>query len=201
MIQSLKETIILTASYYGQTMSSGILNMYVDDLSDLPIDEVIRAYQTYRREPKNTRAPMPAQIRAIVLPGNDIESKAREIAAKINTAVVRIGYNRRDDAKAFIGEDGWQVVELNGGWNHLCTNLGVAIDINSFQAQARELAKVVLAKKSVVRPNHLQIAPAPKRIEIQGTTGESTAEMTVEKLREMLAKAGNLGVENPEADA
>ncbi len=141
MSQSLKELIVLTASYYGKTLSAPLLEMYVDDLSDLPTDQVALAYRAYRRNPKNTQFPLPAQIRGVVAPELDPDSIAREVAARITAAIPKYGYANSIDARAYIGEIGWSIVERQGGWPYICERHGVSIDPTAFQAQTRELAK------------------------------------------------------------
>jgi hypothetical protein len=141
VIAKLKETIILTASYYGKALSEPVLAMYVDDLSDLPTGDVIAAYRDYRRNPKNVHFPLPAQIRGIVQPVVDPDSASREVAARINGAIVKFGSWRGEDARAYIGTVGWSIVESYGGWSALCENHGLSIDPGQFLAQARELAK------------------------------------------------------------
>lgn len=141
MINALKETIILTASYYNRTLSPQVLSMYVEDLDDLPPGEVIAAYRSWRRNPKNTQFPLPAQIRGIVSPEVDPDSAAREIASRIVGAITTCGWSNPSGAKEFMGEIGWEIVQRFGGWLHLCENHGMSIDPGQFMAQARDLAK------------------------------------------------------------
>jgi hypothetical protein len=136
--QRIKEIIILTASYFRQTISAPVLEMYVDDLIDLPADRVINAYKTFRRDPKNKTCPLPSQIRDIVMPAKTPESSARDDAARIQQAIVKYGYSNPLEAESFLGSKVWAVVQSFGGWNYICTNHGVNIDPTTFYAQARE---------------------------------------------------------------
>lgn len=169
MSAALKEVILLTAMYYGRTISEPVLNMYVDDLEDLSIPDVIEAYKTYRRNPKNSQFPMPAQIRGLVAPEVDPDSAAREIAARITGAVVKFGYANAPQAKTFVGEHGWAAIERSGGWHYVCTNLGVSIDPGVFQAQIREQVKSDLKFTPTQMGKAIGIALAPniKRGELQ----------------------------------
>jgi hypothetical protein len=136
--KTIQETIILTASYYRQVMDPAVLDMYAEDLIDLPLSEVIEAYRTYRRDPKNRTMPLPAHIRAIVQPIRTIESTARDGASRIQQAIVRYGYSNESEARKFLGEKTWSVVRSFGGWNYICSNHGITIDPGVFYAQARE---------------------------------------------------------------
>lgn len=166
---TLKETIILTASYYGRTLSEPVLNMYADDLQDLPVDLVIEAYRRYRRNPKNTQFPLPAQIRGIVAPEVDPDSAAREIAARITAAIPKFGWCNSNEARAYIGEVGWAVVERQGGWMYLCQHHGLELDPTAFQAQARELAKsqIVHSPAGMAKAIGLWLAPGTRHGELQ----------------------------------
>lgn len=148
------------AQYYGRKLEERVLGMMVDDLADLPLEPVLDAFKNYRRNPKNRFFPLPAQIREIVAPEITPEAQGREIAASIQEAVVRFGYPNGELARAFLGHAGWEVVKRFGGWAHLCQNLGVAIDITTFHAQARQLAEDTVRYSGKTR--HLQIAPPPR---------------------------------------
>lgn len=176
-IQKLKEAIILSASYFRQTISPAILEMYVDDLIDLPIDAVIESYKTYRRNQKNRTMPLPAQIRDIVQPEKTTESDARDSAARIQQAIVNFGHSNAKDARTFLGESVWSVINSFGGWNFICTNHGVSIDPAAFYAQTRERLNDVGRELRSTR--HLSIA-AP-------VAGEVTEQSNIdaERLRQI----------------
>lgn len=144
MSKALKEAIILTASYYNHPLSAPVLAMYAEELMELPEAEVIEAYRAYRRDPKNRTNPLPAQIKAIVRPSVDPESAAREIAARITTAIRKFGYDRGIEAREFIGEVGWQVVQRQAGWSYLCGVDAPVVDPAIRQAQLRDLALSIL---------------------------------------------------------
>lgn len=87
MSQSLKETILVTAAYYQQTLPDAVLRMYCEDLSDLPAADVISAYTAYRKNPKNKKMPIPAEIRAIVRPEENRDYRVQLTADRIFTAI------------------------------------------------------------------------------------------------------------------
>lgn len=145
---TLKEVILLTHEYYnrGAPLSDQVLLMYASDLSDLEPKKCIAAYEQYRRSPANKTFPLPAQIRALVNPEEfvTVEAKAREIAARICAAVPKFGWNNGSEARAFIGPEGWDVVQRQGGWQHLCEFFGWKINPSSFQAQVRDQVEASL---------------------------------------------------------
>lgn len=144
MSTKIKEAIHITARYYGRKIDDDVLLMMAEDLADLCEDEVIAAYHSYRRNPKNRVMPLPAQIREIVQPEIDVDSLAKEIASRIAGAIPKYGWSNAAAARAFIGDDGWRVVERFGGWVYLCENYGLSVDAGTFYAQTRDLLRVRL---------------------------------------------------------
>jgi len=138
--QELKATIVHTAIYYGRDLRPEVLTMMANDLSDLDPTECIDAYTRYRRNPANKLFPLPAQIRELVSPGEFIgpEVQAREIAARIIGAITKFGWANPSEAKGYIGPSGWDAVGRQGGWRHLCENVGVNIQPTTLQAQMRD---------------------------------------------------------------
>lgn len=140
-ITQLKALWIFYAAYFNRTLPDEVIEMYCEDLADLDFDTVKAALAQYRRNPKNTQLPIPSKIRELVCPQIDDDSISREAAARIVAAVPKFGWNNGKDAKVYIGELGWQVVQKQGGWVYLCENMGKEISPTTFQAQARDLAK------------------------------------------------------------
>lgn len=170
MSESRKQIKILwikLSAYYQAQLRDEVLDMYAEDLSDLPVQKVLTAMNEYRRNPKHVRMPLPAQIRAICDPAVDEESLAKEAAARVIQAIKLFGYMRPDEAKEFIGDLGWGVVERRGGWRTLCEGL-MEHEIPMFQAQARELAKahLQLSKAGQLnKPIALPSSDSPKQLE------------------------------------
>lgn len=137
------------AQYYARTIDPQVLGMMVDDLDDLPLNEVLCAFRAYRRDPKNRTFPLPAQIRGLIRPVMTSEAGGRELALKIKQAISDFGWSNPEQARNFIGPDGWEIVRGWGGWSYVCENLGTAIDVNSFYAQVRDRAKDVIEHKGI----------------------------------------------------
>lgn len=119
-MKSIKETIISTAMYYGYQITKEVLAMHLEDLEGLQEDEILKAYRTYRRHPKNRSMPLPAQIRAIIEPDVSDEIRAIDVATRIEDAIHKFGYMQPEAARDFIGDIGWNVVARRGGWSAVC---------------------------------------------------------------------------------
>lgn len=117
---SVKEMILLTAIYYSKTVPDAVLEMYAEDLADLPVDRVLEAYKIYRRNPANKFFPLPAQIREIIAPTVSAKSEARESVERIKQAITKFGYCNLNEARMYIGPVGWKLVQGLGGWTAVC---------------------------------------------------------------------------------
>lgn len=140
MSQKIKEAIILTAAFYNYNLKPEVLLMHVEDLSEHKEQDVLIAYNKYRKDPKNKSMPLPAQIVDIISPTVTDESKARDLAAKISESIVRFGYSNAEAAKNYVGSLGWELVRRSGGWSYLCSEHGLTINPSSFDAQIRNRA-------------------------------------------------------------
>lgn len=144
---NLSQVIALTFAYYnrGQVPTDAIIAMYTEDLADLSPTECIRAYRCWRLNPHNKFFPLPAQIRGMLSPQLDDDSQARDAASRIISSVSKFGWPNSTEAKEYMGDLAWHIVDRYGGWEYICQNLGVTLDIGTFQAQARDAAKAQLA--------------------------------------------------------
>lgn len=144
--KQLKIMYLQLSAYYGRQIQDFVFDMYVQDLSDLSLEQVKNGMDSYRRNPKNRSMPLPGDIRASSDPSSDPDANARESASRIVAAVSKYGYNNPTEAEKFIGELGWHVVKRYGGWMYICENLGVTLDLTTFTAHARDLAKSTLVR-------------------------------------------------------
>lgn len=161
--KQIAQIIIGLGIYYGMKLLPEQVDMYVEDLRDLDPNSLREAVIRYRNEPANVFFPRPAQLKGMLEPSGD--EIGRDVAARITTALGRFGgEDNNERAKAFIGEVGWEVVKLQGGWIELgkIPNLG---DLKILQAQWRELAKTVITKHKLGISQEAPRLPAPdKRI-------------------------------------
>lgn len=161
--KELGKTLNMLSIYYNQPKPIEVLRMMVSDLADLDFNEVMEAIDSYRREPENRTFPLPAKLRIIINPVQSKESLANESASRIRAAISKFGYWQPTEAKNYIGELGWQIVERNGGWQYLCENHGVELDPLIFHAQARDLAKSMLESQAVGNFDKPIGLPEPRR--------------------------------------
>jgi hypothetical protein len=154
-IQKLKALFVATSLYYGHEIPDPALQLFVEDLRDLPFAAVARAIGEIRRDPKTTRCPLPAVIRARINPESDPESEAVMITGRILSAISRIGPYRAGEARSAIGEIGWQIVEAQGGWENICQIEND--DIGTHRAQWKNHAKALIS----MNPNRKEAPELP----------------------------------------
>lgn len=70
-----------------------------------------------------------------------------EIAAKISGAIARFGHTNPEGARKFIGEIGWEIVQIEGGWSKLCGSTKEH-QIPALKAQWRNLAQKKVEAKA-----------------------------------------------------
>lgn len=134
------------AGMYGKEIDAAALKIMLDAVSDLDSKRIAHALMDWAQNSKQNRHPLPADVRSFVKPETDKDAASREAASRVSTAVSKFGYTNPEEARAFVGELGWHIVERHGGWSYLCQNLGVTIDLTTFHAQARDLAKATLIR-------------------------------------------------------
>jgi len=162
--QQVKKLWLQLSLYYQTQMKDEIFEMYVQDVEDLDFDLVVRELGAYRRNPKHFRPPLPAHIRAALDSGSiDPDIAARESVSLLLSAITKFGYIGHDQAKEYVGELGWLVVERHGGWSRLCQQMGASIDPNIFQAQARELIKSQITFSKMGVKDYKPTLAAPER--------------------------------------
>ena len=127
-----------TAQYYGKELRREVISMMISDLDDLPANLILKAYESYRKNPNSKFFPLPAQIREIISPKNSPEAEGREISSRVILAVGKFGWSNSSEAKAFVGEIGWKAVQEFGGWQYICENLGRSLNVGVLSAQIRD---------------------------------------------------------------
>lgn len=169
---TLRQTILATANYYGRQLDEQLLEMYHDDLADLDPSACIQAYAQYRRNPANKTFPLPAQIRELVAPEQFIapEVQARETAARIIGAISKFGWNNGREAKVFIGPEGWEAVQRQGGWEHLCEQTSKYNEV-TLQAQLRDQLVGTFKYGSRAIEESIGISSSNRSGELEGAKG------------------------------
>src|SRR4030042_1184667 len=77
------KTILALGLYYRESLNESQIAMYANDLADLSIAELVAAVQEYRANPRNSRRPLPAQLKALARPEPDREALAEDVATRI----------------------------------------------------------------------------------------------------------------------
>lgn len=144
--ENLTSKIIALAAYYRETISTDQLLMYAEDLQCLSFEELSIAIKSYRMNPKNKFFPLPSALIDLVRPFESNEDEGRLAAAKIIGAISKFGWNNPDKAREFIGEVGWNAIQILGGWTALCESTD---DDNksTVSAQLRNLCETVNKRK------------------------------------------------------
>lgn len=93
------------------------LQMVTEMLAKYPFDRTIQAIQETAMTCKFR--PKPADIVEKILNKPD-QGEADLVAARITAAISEFGWPNEAAAREAIGEKGWKVVELSGGWPDIC---------------------------------------------------------------------------------
>lgn len=155
-LTKIKTTLSLLAEYFQIQITDAQLKMYTEDLADIAESDLTAAIETIRKSENIIKFPLPSQIRALIY--GKMEDNAIELSAKIEMALSKYGYTNPDKAKEFIGEVGWEIVKLNGGWQNMCQTIDVD-DLPILKAQWRNLAKSLLNKVNfgVQKEKHIKL--------------------------------------------
>lgn len=138
--EALGEIIFALGEYYDKKLTATQIEMYVEDLMVLSPEQLTFAVRKYRTIPENHFFPLPAKLIALVTPKENTElDLGREVAGRIIQAVSKFGQYLHEEAKEFIGQVGWKVVERQGGWSNVCSELNND-NKGMLQAQMRDLA-------------------------------------------------------------
>lgn len=135
------------ALVYPTEITDELVQIYCLVLQELSIQELNQAVIRYMRS-DIAFFPKPGQLLAMLKPTD--EDQAAEVAARILTAMRKYGGDypeHHQKARECMGEIGWHVVQLQGGWSAMLTNTSLDTDIG--QAQWRKLALSVIRKDSL----------------------------------------------------
>lgn len=150
--QQVKALYVATSLYFGQQIPDAALKLYVDDLEDLPFDQVAEALKQVRRDPKTTRCPLPALVRARIEPAPDPESQAAIVASTILEAISSCG----PYVTPIFDEITRRVVEMEGGWQQVCEMVSYD-NLPTLRAQWRGLARGLIQERGMVHRDRLEL--------------------------------------------
>jgi hypothetical protein len=150
------------AMMYGKDFPKEQARIYIDSLvSFMPdtFENYMMALMKYLNDSKNKFFPTPMNLRQYLQPELSPDAMSNEVASRIRSAITKFGWPNPKDAREYIGDLGWKVVERSGGWQYLCENHGVDLNVLTFHAQARDLTR------SLIESNELGTYDQPIGIE------------------------------------
>lgn len=146
--KSVKLELIGMAGAFNININEATIGWYYQALQHLDPEKVYTALKQYGRTTKQKSLPTPAHIEELINPKVNQESEARDAASRIVYAISKFGYTNSNDAKNYIGELGWLVVERFGGWGYLCEKLGAELQLTTMFAQMRDVAMALYDRSS-----------------------------------------------------
>lgn len=149
------------AEAFGVNLSESRLRALLFAMLPLSPEELERGVRAALRSGKHVTMPTPNQLFQLCRPEISKKQVATEVSARIVTAVKRFGYPWPHEAREFVGEVGWKVIELQGGWAQVCEQMNNS-RIPMFQAQFRELAETVIIKAETGDLDFPPQLPEPK---------------------------------------
>jgi hypothetical protein len=191
-LKQVKLTLLAMSEYYEKTVSDAALKMMASDLADLPFESVMKAFETYRKDAKNIRFPMPAQIRAIAAPQLTDTQTALGLAQEIIHRIKGKGerwdrfvngqfvwgagqFRTYEEAvKDELGELGWAVIRSYGGgwaglhdtyWQSQGTYFAQSLEKFIESVMARMRTGSLPSRASLPTPNNMtRITEGPKKL-------------------------------------
>ena len=154
MKNDLMKIVFALGEYYDKKLTQSQLEMYAEDLAVLTPNELSFAIRRYRADPANEFFPRPAKLVALARPEDSDLDVGRVVAARIMTAIGKFGWTQPEAAKAFIGELGWSVVTLQGGWQSIC-----ALDRDVLRGEQPRLRDLAVSVSQRARAGTLSLAP------------------------------------------
>lgn len=132
------------AAMYGKELNSMALKIMLDSVDDLSAIQILSALGEWAKTSKQNRHPVPAEVRQMVCPTVDDQTKALNITTLVLKAITVYGWAQPSESEKMMGPVGWELVRRYGGWGYVCENLGDTIDVTTFTAQLREGVKAEL---------------------------------------------------------
>lgn len=150
----LGKKITSSAAFYGKMdltkeQISLQIDVMVEHFGRDGLEKILNAIDSYVFDSKNKTFFSPATLRPYLNPELSVDAKANEVANRIRSAIGKYGWPNPNEARAYIGELGWKVVDRAGGWSYICENHGLDLNPLTFFAQSRDSAKALLESASI----------------------------------------------------
>lgn len=125
------------------TLSEWEIEAYTCAFRDIGFETGVEALKFAFFKIRGTQMPSPMDLLEYIGITQPEAPKARddanEISSKIISCISRFGGYNANAAKAYLGEDAWEVVVGFGGWDTLC--MTEIDDLPTIRAQLRDLAE------------------------------------------------------------
>jgi len=176
------------ANLTGATLTKDIVALYDRGLRSLGYDALCGAVEEVIKT-RRSRDPFPsiADIAKILRPREEDRDLAIEAAGRVIQAIGKFGTYQADEARQWIGEIGWYVVERAGGWSTLCARPESEREI--CRAQYRDLALSAINRH---KAGTLNLPPAFSHVAVQ--SGKNVAALTAGIGKSV--NGGKHGIEN-----
>jgi len=138
----LADKIVECAYYYGKNdLTKNDISLFINILNkfyNLEIHEYINIFDQYMFDVKNKTFPNASSLRAYTQ-NKKVSSiqKANEVAQRIFGSIKKFGYTKPNEARNFIGEEGWKLIQNRGGWYSFCEST-MDYQIPTLTAQFRD---------------------------------------------------------------
>lgn len=120
------------------------IEIYVGGLREYGLEKAYQALIEIAKEDGFQRIPTVRRIKEAMGVG-EISDRDQGvlISGRIWSAISRYGYMRGTEAREYVGDVGWAVVNMLGGWGPLCENTMIG-EQHVFMAQTRDLVQSIL---------------------------------------------------------
>jgi hypothetical protein len=159
----LVKALLVMAELFSKEFSEAGAQMMVQDLSEYPVDQVLAALRQCRLELR-TFPTVADVVSRIPGQGIDYRSRAIEIAGRIMKSVTFLGPYKAREARQEVGEVGWAVVSMSGGWPSICEMSDKEIGVR--MPQWTNMAESML-RRGVTPPATRLEGPKSDRIQIK----------------------------------
>lgn len=167
--RQIKLLLVALATYLQTTLTDEQIIMYAKELENDGVGFVIAACNVFKHKtyPLYGKFPTPAQMREAV--NGDEDDYALESSLKIITSVSKFGAYNGKEAKEFIGQLGWDVVQSYGGWASVCARMDTD-KVPIFQSQFQKTAKMLIGMSRRPSRDGASLASPELRKQISGKT-------------------------------
>ncbi len=124
---------------YGKQCTPEMLELYETILRPLTVEQLVLAVRLWIEDPKHVFFPLPAQLKSMVVIKMDPENEAAMVVEQICYAQASYGTDSigMERARKKIGELGWSLIEMKGGWNRFWHELQEGVD-GTIKSQLRK---------------------------------------------------------------